>query len=213
MRECLTVTIIIFHSNLTSLRPNRSNFISTEMSLFYTGYSPNGTSFCYSNDMNGDGIQNDLMYIPKDDSEIQFKDPSDAKEFWAFVEQDKYLKNNKGKYAEAYAGRAPWVHRFDFRIAQNFSVRAGKTINTLQISLDFMNIGNMLKSSWGVTKTSTASNNGRILKYEGVNKENNLPEFSLWRDKQGNAPTKTYEYNRNYSEAWKFQIGVRYIFN
>ena len=28
---------------------------------------------CYTNDMNGDGINNDLMYIPKDDSEINFK--------------------------------------------------------------------------------------------------------------------------------------------
>ena len=193
--------------------PYKSNYMSTMVSLFYTGYSPNGTSFCYSNDMNGDGIQNDLMYIPKDNSEIQFKDAADAKDFWAFVDQDRYLKNNKGKYAEAYGGRAPWVHRFDFRIAQNFSVRAGKTVNTLQVSLDFMNIGNMLKNSWGVTKNSVGANNGRILKYEGVSAENNRPVYSLWRDKQGNAPTETYSYNRNYDECWKFQVGVRYIFN
>ncbi len=192
--------------------PYRSNFLSTEMSLFYTGYSPYGTSFCYSNDMNGDGIQNDLMYIPKNDSEIIFTKEEDRSDFWAFVNQDKYLKRHKGEYAEANAGRAPWVHRFDFRIAQNFSVRTGKTVNTLQVSLDFMNIGNLFNSAWGVTKTNTSSNGGRILKYEGTD-ANNRPTYSLWRDKQGNAPTTTYAYNRYYSECWKFQVGVRYIFN
>ena len=193
--------------------PYNSNYASTQLSLFYTGYSPNGTSFCYTNDMNGDGIQNDLMYIPKDDSEIIFTNEADRVAFWNFVEQDKYLRNNKGSYAEAYAGRAPWVHRFDFRVAQNFSVRAGKTTNTLQVSLDIMNVGNLLKSSWGVTKNSVNANNGRILKYEGLDSNTNRPMYSMWKDKQGNAPTTTYAYNRYFGETWKLQVGVRYIFN
>ena len=162
--------------------------------------------------MNGDGINNDLMYIPKDDSEILFKDEADRAAFWNFVNQDSYLKNHKGEYAEAYAGRAPWVHRFDFRIAQDFSVQAGKQKNTLQISLDFMNVGNMLNHAWGVTKTNRACNNGRILTYEGVD-ANNRPIYSLWRDSDGNAPVESYSYNKIYSECWSFQVGVRYIFN
>ena len=180
--------------------------------LYYSGYSPYSTSYAYTNDMNGDGINNDLMYIPKDDSEILFKDEADRAAFWNFVNQDSYLKNHKGEYAEAYAGRAPWVHRFDFRIAQDFSVQAGKQKNTLQISLDFMNVGNMLNHAWGVTKTNRACNNGRILTYEGVD-ANNRPVYSLWRDSDGNAPVESYSYNKIYSECWSFQVGVRYIFN
>lgn len=83
--------------------------------LFYTGYRPSGYTFAYSNDMNGDGVNNDLMYIPKDDSEIQFTSDADRQAFWDFVNQDSYLKNHKGEYAEAYSAYAPWVHRFDFR--------------------------------------------------------------------------------------------------
>lgn len=180
--------------------------------LFYSGYSPYGNSYCYTNDMNGDNSANDLMYIPKDDKEIKFKNEADRKDFWAFVNQDRYLKNHKGEYAEAFAARAPWVHRFDFRIAQSFSVPAGKTKNTLEISLDFMNIGNMLKKSWGVTKTNRGANGGRILKYEGMDNDK-TPIFSLWRDKEGNAPTESYTLNRNYDECWKMQLGIRYIFN
>lgn len=184
----------------------------THFNLFYTGYSPYGNSFLYTNDMNGDGIGNDLMYIPKDDSEINFTNEADRAAFWAFVEQDSYLKNHKGEYAEAYAARAPWVHRFDLSIVQDFSIKVGKTTNKLQLSLDFMNIGNLFNSKWGVRKTMANSNNGRILKYEGRD-ANNVPTFSMYRDGNGVAPTETYSYNHDYNECWSFQVGVRYIFN
>ena len=117
----------------------------TSLNLFYSGYSASGYSFAYTNDMNGDGINNDMMYIPKDDSEIKFKNEADRTAFWNFVDQDSYLKNHKGEYAEAYAARAPWVHRFDLRITEDFSFKAGKTEHHFQLSLDFMNIGNMIQ--------------------------------------------------------------------
>lgn len=196
--------------NIPFTKGKATNGIS--LNLFYTGYSPYGYSFAYTNDMNGDNSANDLMYIPANDNEIKFKNEADRADFWNFVNQDSYLKNHKGEYAEAYAARAPWVHRFDFRIAQSFSVPAGKTKNTLEISLDFMNVGNMLKKSWGVTKNMSNANGGRILKYEGMD-DSKTPIFSLWRDKEGKAPTESYSLNRIYSECWKMQVGIRYIFN
>lgn len=181
------------------------------LSLFYTGYSPSGYSFLYTKDMNGDGSGNDLIYIPKNKDEIQFKTAADADDFWAFVEQDSYLKNHKGEYAGAFAARAPWVHRFDFRIAQDFVVKVGKCSNTLQLSLDFMNIGNMFNSKWGTEKNMSSCNDGRILTYAGI--ENDKPIYSLYRDGAGNAPSKTFDFNRNLNQCWKLQVGVRYIFN
>ncbi|MBR3014748.1 MAG: TonB-dependent receptor [Bacteroidaceae bacterium] len=182
-------------------------------SLFYTGYSYGGYSYFYSNDMNGDGIGADLMYIPRNDSEINFVNKADRDDFWAFVEQDKYLKNHKGEYAEAYSARAPWVHQFDFRWAHDFTLKVGNTDHRLQLSADVENIGNLLHSSWGVPKFFSAeTNNGRILKYEGKD-ANNVPTFSLYRDKSGVAPKKTWDYNRAYDNAWRIQLGVKYYFN
>ena len=182
-------------------------------SLFYTGYSYGGYSYFYSNDMNGDGIGADLMYIPRNDSEINFVNDADRADFWAFVEQDKYLKNHKGEYAEAYSARAPWVHQFDFRWAHDFTLKVGNTDHRLQLSADVENIGNLLHSSWGVPKFFSAeTNNGRILKYEGKD-ANNVPTFSLYRDKNGVAPKKTWDYNRAYDNAWRIQLGVKYYFN
>ena len=180
--------------------------------LFYTGYRPQGYSFAYTNDMNGDGIKNDLMYIPKDDSEIHFTNEADRQAFWNFVNQDSYLKNHKGEYAEAYSAYAPFVHRFDFRWAHDFNLKIGKTMNKLQLSVDFMNIGNLFNSKWGVEKNMSSCNNGRILQYDGRD-ANNVPYFSLMKDGEGNPFTHTWEFNRNYDQCWQLQIGVKYFFN
>lgn len=185
-------------------------YAKEHFSLFYTGYSPSGYSFFYNGDINGDGIKNDLMYIPKDDSEIKFSSDADRQAFWQFVEQDSYLKNHKGEYAEAYGARAPFVHRFDFRWVHDFDVKIGSSRNRLQLSLDIMNVGNLFNSKWGVEKNMSSCNNGQILKIDKI--ENNTPVFSMMKN-NGEYPTKTWNFNHNYSQCWKMQIGVKYTFN
>lgn len=185
-------------------------YAKEHFSLFYTGYSPAGYSFFYNGDVNGDGIKNDLMYIPKDDSEILFASDADRQAFWQFVEQDKYLKNHKGEYAEAYGARAPFVHRFDFRWAHDFDVKIGNTLNRLQLSVDIMNVGNLFNSKWGVAKNMGVCNNGQILKLNKI--ENNTPVFSMMKS-NGEYPTKTWDFNHNYDQCWKMQIGLKYTFN
>ena len=182
-------------------------------SLFYTGYSPLGYSYIYQGDVNLDGNAYDLLYIPKSDSEINFTNDADRADFWKFVEQDSYLKNHKGEYAEAYSARAPFVHRFDFRWVHDFDVKIGKTSHKLQLSADIMNVGNLFHSSWGVTKTMADINDGQILKVDKVDRATGVASFSLWRDAEGNAPTKTWSFNHNYDECWKLQIGIKYLFN
>ena len=165
----------------------------------------------YTNDMNGDKLSNDLMYIPANDNEIQFKSEEDRVAFWKFVEQDDYLSSHKGEYAEAYAGRAPWLHRVDLRLAEDFSFRIGKTVQKFQASVDIINFGNMLNSHWGVPKSDAVCNNGRILKYEGVDAQN-TPIFSMYKV-NGKYPTKTYDTYMSYSNCWSLQVGLKYFFN
>jgi len=188
-----------------------SNHMASSFSLFYTGFSPYGNSFIYTNDMNGDGVTNDLIYIPGKKGEVKFATQADENAFFAFMDQDKYLSKHKGEYAEAYAARSPWVNRFDFRFIQDFSVKAGNSRNTLQLSLDVLNAGNLLNSKWGVYKNMAASNYGAILKYEGRD-EGNVPTFSM--AKVNNAyPVKTYDTYLNINQCWMLQVGLRYIFN
>ena len=153
------------------------------------------------------------MYIPRNDSEINFTDEADRQLFWDFVNQDSYLKEHKGEYADSYAAFAPWVHRFDFRWTHDFNLKVGKTHHTLQLILDIMNVGNLFNSKWGVEKNMSSCNNGQILKVDRV--DNGTPYFSMFRGKDGDLPvaTNTWSFNRNYNQCWKMQIGVKYYFN
>jgi len=191
--------------------PYANNHMATTVNLFYSGFSPQGFSFAYTNDMNGDGIATDLIYIPNAKGEINFVSAADENAFFAFVEQDKYLSKNKGSYAEAFSARAPWTHRFDLRLAQDFSINVAGQRNTLQFTLDFLNFGNLLNSEWGVYKNMSGANNGRILTYEGTD-ENNTPTFSMVKDSGGNYLTESYSTLYNFNQTWRLQLGVRYFF-
>ena len=195
--------------------PYANNHMATTFSLFYSGYSPYGNSFTYSNDMNGDGLSGDLIYIPENRGDIQFVSQEDEDAFFAFMEQDNYLSKNKGSYAEAYAARAPWVNKFDLRVMQDFSIQAGGRKHTLQASVDVLNFGNMLNSEWGVNQNMAVSNYGGILRYEGRD-VNNVPEFSMVKvsNSEGDSvyPTTTYSNYTNLSQVWQVQLGLRYIF-
>ena len=181
-------------------------------SLFYSGYSPSGYSYTYSNDINGDGLSYDLMYIPRDDSEIKFVSDDDRIAFWNFVEQDDYLKNHKGEYADLYGARAPWVHTFDFKWAHDFDLKIGNTSHKLQLIANIENIGNLLKSSWGVDKIIPGQSNNmfKILSVTNAKevKEGAQPIFRM------NTDLKTaWDYNHSYGQCWRLQLGVKYYFN
>ncbi len=186
------------------------------INVYYQGSSSYGNSYIYSNDMNGDGNATDLIYIPASKDQINFTSPADADAFWTFVNNDKYLSSHKGQYAEAYAGRAPWVHRVDLRIAEDFSFRVGQTRHNFQLSASIDNVGNMINSSWGVQKLSCYQGEltGTIapLKYEGVNGHNE-PVFSMVKV-NGAYPTQNYtQFFKNTAECWQILFSLKYFFN
>ena len=61
----------------------------------------------------------DLIYIPAQQSDIIFADAATADQQWAdldaFIKQDKYLNENRGKYSERNGPRLPWENIIDFK--------------------------------------------------------------------------------------------------
>ena len=185
--------------------------------LFYSGSSAYGSSFTYSNDMNGDGIAYDLMYIPATKDELAFTTEADREAFWKFLENNKYLSSHKGKYAEANAARAPWVHVFDLSITKDFKFNVGNTKHNIQVNASIDNVGNMLNSKWGVRKLSAYSKGSTEsyispLKYEGTN-DSGKPVFSM-NKADGEYPVATYTKHINQPyECWQVLLGIKYFFN
>mgnify|MGYP001138963873 CR=1 FL=1 len=153
------------------------NFGSTTFSLFFDSYSNGRSSYVMGGDMNGDGgTSNDLIYIPKDKNEMYFQEykitytdnnnqkqeylvtkDMQANAWEAFIQQDDYLKNNRGKYAERNGVILPMVTRFDFGLTQEFYSEFLGFRNGFEIRLDILNLGNLINKDWGVGKTLTTT--------------------------------------------------------
>jgi hypothetical protein len=184
-----------------------------QLDLYYTGYSAYGNSFTYSNDMNGDGLATDLIYIPATKDEVAFTSEADRDAFLKFVEQDSYLSTHKGQYAEANAARAPFVHRFDLRVAKDIKFHIGSTSHKFQLSASIDNIGNMFNSKWGVRRLDCYNKNSFTGFISPLAYDSKTDTFSF--NKVGDAyPTETYStFYKNASECWRVLFGLKYYFN
>ncbi|MGE3519671.1 MAG: carboxypeptidase regulatory-like domain-containing protein [Vicinamibacterales bacterium] len=118
-------------------------------------------SYVYAGDMNGDGAaNNDLIYVPRDASEMNFATftsggrtftaDEQAAAFEAYIQQDPYLSTRRGQYAERNALFLPLVKRMDFSVTQELFHSVAGRRHAGQIRLDITNFGNLLNSRWGV---------------------------------------------------------------
>ncbi len=190
---------------------------NTTISLFYEGSDAGRFSYTYAGNF-GDASDR-LMYIPNDASELNFEEfelggrtvtaEEQATLFDQYIDQDEYLSDNRGSVAERNGAVRPWLNRFDFRILQDL-VFSKDQKNRLQLSIDILNIGNMLNSEWGVPQFANQDN---PLSYRGRN-ESNEPVYRLTTvPGTSEFPTETFRNSTSLSDTWRMQVGVRYIFN
>ena len=189
---------------------------NNHFSLIYEAWR-GGYNYSYmtANDMNGDGYNYDLIYIPTDEQvangEFRFVSEDDATRFMDYVHADKYLSKNQGKYAETYSVYSPWVHRVDFGYKHDFKVKTGNSTNTLQLCIDVKNVLNLFNSNWGVSKyMNPALGEGRILKYEGYDQDG-YATFST--PSAVNPDTQVWNKSIGIGQCWYASVGIKYMFN
>lgn len=186
-------------------------------SLIYEGWKGGANySFMTVNDINSDGYNYDAIYVPTDaevaNNQFRFVSEDDKTRFMDYVHANDYLKNQQGKYAEAYSVYSPWVNRIDFSYKHDFVIKTNSAKNTLQLSFDIKNVMNLFNSDWGVAKylNPEIGSEARILKYEGVDAEG-VATFSTPSSINGNTQTFTPSYSLG--QTWYASIGIKYIFN
>ncbi len=190
---------------------------ASSFSFFYEAGKGNRYSYVYAGDLNNDNIRNnDLLYVPADKNDIHFGSVDangnatvapDAAAQWdalnAFIEQDDYLKTRRGQYAERNGAMLPWFGQLDFKFMQDIVVDK-KSKHKFQISLDILNLGNMISSKWGVRKFATTTT---PISVNGVDK-NGVPYFKFDTNLKN-----SYVDDVSLRSKWQMQIGLRYIFN
>jgi len=205
-----------------SYRLEYAQHFATTISLVYQGFQTGRWSYTYSNDLNNDGMSSDLMYIPATASELEFADyrgmtPEEQRTaFWSYVNSNEYLSKHKGEYAERYGHLQPWMHRFDAKFLQDIFTNFGTNRRyTLQFSVDFLNVGNLINDSWGTYSYNPLASyeNVRPLRVNNVGTSTSAPVFTLNANSLEDFGSKTtISKNVSTSSTWGCLLGIRLIF-
>ena len=203
-------------------------FVSS-IGLLYEA-SPNNVytslSYVYSGDLNGDGFtSNDLIFIPKDASQIKLTNASAVSgaadtrtqaELWSqlntFIENNPYLSKHRGQFAERQALVLPWSHRVDLNFTQDVKFKTKNSSHTLRLTADVFNFTNMLNKNWGTYHLATTMT---PLSYVKLDTDGKTPIFSMpYLDGKNKIPyTKSFKDDVGTYSRFQVQIGIRYIFN
>jgi Carboxypeptidase regulatory-like domain len=184
--------------------------LGTTVSVFFQYVKGGRYSYTYSGDINNDGSPtNDLIFIPTDAqidqmafSGTQTEQTAQRTALKAYIAQDAYLGDNRGQVSGKYVTLSPWFNNWDVRILQDLNLKvAGKT-NTLQLSFDILNAGNLISSNWGVRQTPA-----------------NTQPIGVSVDAAG-KPTYSFDTNLkstfladpSFLSRWQMQVGLRYRF-
>ena len=207
-----------------TLKESKNN--SSRFSLVYDGYQYgflteyafSRYSYIFSSNVNSDALAPaNLIYVPASRQELDSWDFAESTygadhkvytadmqrdDFWAYIQQDDYLKNRTGKYAERGGAKMPWHHQIDFKFEHDMSLNVGKTKHTLQLGVDILNLPNFLNKKWGlfkqVTETSLLTYNKGKYTYNTVNGERHLSTYSDFLGLQS---------------TYQIMFTIRYLFN
>jgi hypothetical protein len=207
-------------SSFFEAKPSYPNFSTT-------------ASYVFAGDMNGDGAAgNDLIYIPKNTSEMNFSAfplgsrtftaDEQAQAFETYINQDKYLSKHRGEYATRGGVFYPMMKRMDLSLVQDvFKNIAGKR-NAGQFRIDITNFGNLLNQNWGVSQRLvvpvTAANGAQILTNPTVDAQGRATYRLAVAN--GELVTKSFQSNTllssnqtSGSDVYQFMLSFRYSFN
>ena len=197
---------------------------TSRFSLVYDGYqygylgnyAYSRYSYIFSSNVNSDpSAPGNLIYVPASRQELNGWDFADSKvggqtytadmqrdDFWAFIEQDDYLKNRKGEYAERGGAKMPWHHQLDFKYQRDMNIQIGKTRHALQLGIDIENLPNFLCKDWGLFKQVTGN---ALLSYKNGKYTYNLVN--------GQRHTETSQNYLSTASTYRIMFTIRYLFN
>lgn len=194
-----------YHFNI-----GRNKLFTTTIGIIYEGHSGSPYSIIYSGDINGDdGTSNDLFFIPTDaqidlmpfEATSNYSEEQQRANLKQWLGNQRYLKDHRGEYYERYADNLPFESNFDLHVAEKVNLKIGRQIHSLELSLDIMNVANMLNKNWGITRSS-----GYVSEFMSPVK---YVSGKFQFDQKADYVLK---YASDYYSRWRGQVGLKYTF-
>ena len=200
-----------------------SDLLRTSVTLFASAQS--GSPFTYgivNNSIQGLSQQVSLAYIPKEhEASRYFQDyinaqgqtitaTQQAEAFNNFIDANSYLSKRRGGFTERNGGRTPWNLQTDLHIAQDFYLSKKAASHFLTLTLDVINVANLLNGKWGRAYFSpntfnSTSSVGLTPTFPARQNPGNYPVFNF------SDPGNPYSIDFFNSRA-QMQVGLRYSF-
>ena len=197
----------------------------TTLGVIYQAKSGSPYTYYYYGDVNEDGSRgNDLFYIPTDAQidkmrfeETKYNNNTFTKRMFGdnhgdklteemqremlkkWIADDSYLSKHRGEYYERYADNLPFEHHFDVHFGQKYSFKVAGQINSIELTFDILNVGNLLNKDWGHTYGDGFGTYFSPVNYQG----GGVYQFT------GAYAYKSYS---DYYSRWRGQIGLKYTF-
>ena len=202
-----------------SMKIKSFRFGPTMLSLFFDSYTGGRQSYVISGDLNGDGANsNDLIYVPKNQSEMDFAEYTSGNRTYTVAEQkvawdnyinkDKYLSKRRGMYAERNGVALPMISRLDLSLSQQIKLPLFGKENKITARVDILNLTNLINRSWGVSKTLVTTQplilNGTVAHDGGVK-----PVYTL-RAVNNQLIDKSFITTATINDVFRLQFSIRW---
>lgn len=204
----------------------------TDVSLIYTGESGQPFHFTYggssSGDLNGDGIGNDLIYVPRtttDSNEIifvtsgTFTPAVQAAAFESFIKNNDCLDSQRGKIIGRHSCREQFRHTINLTLRQSLgrlglaNAMHATALNNVTVQWDIFNLANLVNPDWGKVRNSgfgailgplnySTKETGSMVGAAGTAAR---PKFTF-------NPTSAFANDLNINSNYRMQLSVRYSF-
>jgi hypothetical protein len=186
----------------------------TQLSFLYQGASQPPYTYVINGDANADRIGgagsllNDIVYVPRDGSDINLvmrdgsaATPAESARLEAFIEEQPCLRDQRGRIMQRGSCRNGWLGTLDARLVKTMTVTGPQS---LEVTVDLLNVLNLMSSSWGQNRDVTTGPSVPLLQLAGWDAVNDRGVYRFVpppRDVVDEATSR-----------WRFQLGVRYGF-
>lgn len=180
-----------------------------QLTLLYLGASQPPVTYVVNGDANGDGIggpgslKNDVIYIPRDSSDITLFTPADYPRLDAFIEQHQCLREQRGQIMSRGSCRNGWLGVINARVRKAVPLKGNQHF---EFTADVANLANLIRPRWGRNRDVTLGPSVTVLSMAGWDATNaralyrvlpRLPMRGVLDDE---------------SSRWRVQLGAKYSF-
>jgi hypothetical protein len=155
-------------------RPHKITLVATtdlplgfRFGFTYIGMSSTAYTHTVVGDANADGVDyNDVVYVPRDASDITLTDQADWAALDRQIEADPCLRHQRGRLLARNSCRDPWGHETTARVSKRFRLADRRA---LEVTADLFNVLSFFGSEWGVPPFPNQFGGLRLDHYDSAN--------------------------------------------